>query len=91
MYQLSTTQKFRKSFKKFKHNKAVKIELVKVIKILIENKHLAKEYKDHELPGDLKGLRELHIKPDIFLIYQRQNNILILLLVNIGSHSDLFS
>ncbi|WP_288301697.1 type II toxin-antitoxin system mRNA interferase toxin, RelE/StbE family, partial [uncultured Brachyspira sp.] len=33
---------------------------------------------------------ECHIKPDLLLIYKKENNALILVCIAIGSHSDLF-
>lgn len=89
MYELSTTKQFRRSVKRFKNNQEVLKELDNIIEILLHNEipHL---HKDHELVGNLKGLRELHIRPDLLLVYEKQDSILTLLLVNIGSHSELF-
>jgi mRNA interferase YafQ len=51
---------------------------------------LEARYKDHELKGEWKGYRECHIRPDVLLVYQIQDDVLILLLVDIGSHAQLF-
>ncbi|MBS4764340.1 MAG: type II toxin-antitoxin system YafQ family toxin, partial [Brachyspira sp.] len=47
--------------------------------------------------GKYAGFRECHIKPDLLLIYKKENNAssgqlptLILVCIAIGSHSDLF-
>ncbi len=48
------------------------------------------KYKDHALKGDYKGHRECHISPDWLLIYKIYEDVLILTLVETGSHSDLF-
>ena len=45
---------------------------------------------DHALKGDLVGFRECHIAPDILLIYCLEDGVLILTLVNIGNHAQLF-
>ena len=37
-----------------------------------------------------KDFRECHIEPDWLLIYEIQNNVLVLMLYRIGSHSELF-
>ena len=47
-------------------------------------------YDDHELSGDWKGHRELHILPDWLLIYYIQDDTLVLNLSRTGTHSDLF-
>ena len=90
MYELSTTKKFRKSLKRFKDYTEIITELNCVIEILLQDSEIPDSYKDHELVGNMKGLRELHIRPDILLVYEKQDSILTLLLVNIGSHSELF-
>ncbi len=57
---------------------------------LANGKSLNKKYKDHKLTGQLKEFRECHLAPDILLIYQIDDNVLILTLVSIGNHSKLF-
>lgn len=44
--------------------------------------------RDHPLTGDWKGFRDCHVKPDLVLIYQKPEGVL--LLVRLGSHSELF-
>jgi mRNA interferase YafQ len=90
IYEISTTKQFRKSIKKIRNNKDIIAELSKIIEILAQNSIVPNSYKDHELVGNMKGLRELHIRPNVLLVYGKQDSVLILLLVNIGSHSDLF-
>ena len=51
---------------------------------------LEPKYKDHKLIGKYAGFRECHIKPDLLLIYKKENKTLILMCIALGSHSDLF-
>ena len=46
------------------------------------------KYCDHGLTGEWEGFRDCHIKPDLVLIYAKQEDYL--QLVRIGSHSELF-
>ena len=46
------------------------------------------QFKDHPLLGDWIPARECHIFPDTLLIYRHEQSMLIL--IRIGSHSDLF-
>lgn len=93
MYLLRTTKKFEKSFKKLKRSglkpKTLN-EIEVVIHILQSAKKLSQKYRDHQLTGDLKEYRECHIQSDLLLIYKIYNDELILVLVDIGSHSELF-
>ena len=48
------------------------------------------KYRDHDLSGDYKGCRECHIEPDWLLVYEVINDVLVLMLYRVGSHSELF-
>lgn len=65
-------------------------KLKAAIEILAKGEKLPERFRDHELTGKLKGNRECHILPDLLLIYRIFNDILILELVDTGSHTDLF-
>lgn len=65
-------------------------EVYLVINTLASGKPLSVKHRDHKLSGEFSMYRECHIKPDLLLIYQIKNDILVLVLINIGSHSELF-
>ena len=48
----------------------------------------AAKHKDHKLTGDWAGCRDCHIRPDLILIYEKIDEILIL--HRLGCHSELF-
>lgn len=61
---------------------------------LLKNRQMAsllkKKYRDYDFSGNYKDCRECHIDPDRLLIYEIIDNILLLMLYRVGSHSDLF-
>ena len=63
--------------------------LVPVIKALVMDKPLAPRLRDHDLTEDWVNHRECHLKPDLLLIYRMVGEDT-LLLVRLGSHSELF-
>lgn len=65
-------------------------KLFEVISILSSGGTLGTQFHDHELSGNYKGTRECHIEPDWLLIYEIRNDVLILMLYRLGTHSDLF-
>jgi mRNA interferase YafQ len=88
---IKATQTYRKSLKKLVRSGNFKLtELEKVIDLLASDQKLSGTYKDHQLTGELKAFRECHIQPDVLLVYYIEKDELILVLVNIGSHSNLF-
>ena len=65
-------------------------KLFDVVERLANGKTLEAKYRDHDLSGDYKGCRECHIDPDWLLIYEIFDDVLVLLLNRVGSHSELF-
>jgi len=88
MYSIFRTASFKKQYKKLSPNDK---ELLKeVIILLAQNIELKEKYKDHKLTGTFKDLRECHVKPDLLLIYNINDDILELALVQVGNHNSLF-
>lgn len=81
--------KFKKDFKNcVKRNYQISL-LQQAIDILRIPDSLPVKNKDHSLSGNYTGYRECHIEPDWLLIYQQNENELIL--YRTGTHSDLFN
>lgn len=57
--------------------------------LLIEDKPIPPEYKDHPLKGNWNHHRDSHIEPDWLLIYKIDGNDLYF--VRTGSHADIFA
>ena len=85
MLKLQRSNVFKRDFKK--HGE-LDTALIEVLYLLLSNKPLPPKYKDHDLIGNYKGFRECHIKPDLLLIYQKDDEYLSL--ARLGSHSELF-
>ena len=88
MFEIITTLKFKKQRKKLKQDDKDLVD--NIVFILASNQILDKKYKDHQLKGNLKEFRECHVKPDLLLIYKKENNILVFTCIAVGSHNDLF-
>ena len=80
---------FERDLKRLEKKKIDKSKLLKVIDDLANNKILAPKYKDHQLKGRLKGLRECHIEDDWLLMYKKDRDKLILVLVRTGTHDGI--
>lgn len=81
---------FKKDFKKIKKRGYDISRLEKIVELLANEVPLPEQFKDHNLSGNYNGFRECHIAPDWLLIYQVNNNELVLVLSRTGSHCDLF-
>lgn len=62
----------------------------KSIRLLAEKDKLPESFQQHKLTGKYKGCWECHLKPDWLLIWKQDDENLILLFTNTGTHSDLF-
>ena len=81
---------FKKDCKRIKKRGYDISRLEKIVELLANEVPLPEQFKDHNLSGNYNGFRECHIAPDWLLIYQVNNNELVLVLSRTGSHSDLF-
>lgn len=63
-------------------------KLKTLMSLLIEEKPLPPEYKDHTLAGSWAHHRDSHIEPDWLLIYKIKDKDIYF--VRTGTHSDLF-
>ena len=91
-YRVVLTNAFKKDLKLAKKRNRNIEKLNKVVDMISNGENLPEYYKDHSLVNSKKFIncRECHIEPDWLLVYKIVNEDLILLLVNTGSHSDLF-
>ncbi len=93
MYTILYTKQFEKSLKKIlkQHTSDVLYdELKDCIRILACGDKLSSSYRDHALRGDFGKAREFHVRGDILVVYERDKEFLILTLIDVGSHSQLF-
>lgn len=90
VYQVQWTKQYKKDVKLAKKRNYKMEELYSVVEKLANDEILEERYHDHSLEGNWEGHRELHIRPDWLLIYQKKDNLLILELSRTGTHSDLF-
>jgi len=88
-YQIERTSKFKRDYRLAKRRGQNIERLHEIILMLASGEKLPLECMDHPLKGDYGGCRECHIAPDWLLIYQIEKDELVLLLLRIGSHSDL--
>ena len=88
MLGLERTKVFKKDISKLKFSNQHYAKYILYLGMLLEEKTLPTEAKDHELKGNWQGYREFHISGDLLLIYKIENETLYL--VRIGTHSQLF-
>ena len=89
-YDLVLTGKFKKGLKLAK-KRGLDIKLLEDIVDKLQNGiPLEEKHRDHELKGKFKGFRECHIQPDWLLMYLIEDDVLVLTLVDTGTHLDMF-
>ena len=88
-YEVKETSQFKKDYRLAKRRGQNIQTLKDVIIQLANDQPLPEKNRDHALTGDWKGFRECHIMPDWLLVYKKENDVLVLTLTRLGSHSDL--
>ena len=87
---MKPTTQLKKDLKRLQ-KRNYNLELLKaVLNTLANGESLATKHRDHVLSGTYAGLHECHIEPDWLLVYDIQDEDLILYLMRTGTHSDLF-
>ena len=90
IYEIQTTNRFKKSLD-LSYRRNLDLELLKdVIHTLAKGENLEAKHRPHTLEGYKTVVWECHIKPDWLLLWQQTDDGLILVLLDTGSHSDLF-
>lgn len=90
MYRLSTTKRFEKDLTKCLRRGLPIDKFKQVIDLLVTYGKIPDHYKPHKLVGNRSGQWECHIQSDWLLIWEQNDEELTLLLLNTGTHSDLF-
>jgi mRNA interferase YafQ len=78
MFEIVTSTKFLKDIKLLKKRSLKDFgTLQQLISVLAENGHngLAKKHKPHKLSGNYQGYWECHVKPDLLLIWDENEQI----------------
>lgn len=90
VYELIKTSRFKAGVK-LARKRGLDISLLEdVIEKLRLDQPLEAMHRNHELTGNFKGVWECHIQPDWLLLYLKDNGVLVLTLVDTGTHSDIF-
>lgn len=91
-YDISVSALFKNQFKLINKKSDLKSKVIDVITKLANGEQLDVKYKDHKLNNYLgyKDCRECHVAPDCLLVYRRIEDKLVLVLVTIGKHNNVF-
>ena len=90
MYEIVYTGQFKKSLKLCVRRGLDIHQFITVLDILQKDGILPPEYFSHKLQGKYKGCWECHINPDWLMVWRQDDKQLQLILVDTGTHSDLF-
>ena len=89
MLKIKVHNRFKKDLKLMAKRGHDEEKLWQVVELLANETPLPPKNRDHALTGSYTGCRECHIEPDWLLVYEIQNEELVLILIRTGSHSDL--
>ena len=89
MYDISSSKKYRRDFKRLAKSGKYNMSLLdEVIDLLAAGNPLPDKYKDHALKGKWRGFRDCHIQDDWVLIYKLEHKHLVLVLTRTGTHTQ---
>lgn len=90
-YSIQFSNRFTKRLKLLQKRGYDLSELNVVIHLLMEQGTLPAKYRPHKLVSrGYANLWECHIKPDWLLVWDQDDEVLHLLMIDTGTHADLF-
>ncbi|HXK38707.1 MAG TPA: type II toxin-antitoxin system YafQ family toxin [Candidatus Paceibacterota bacterium] len=91
MYLVVLSSRARKSLRRYSHSGSFpKGKFRQALMHLREHGSLPVNYRDHQLHGELSIFREFHLADDLLVQYKRNEELRIITLADIGTHSELF-
>lgn len=91
MYSVQTTKNYERAFKRCVRRGLPMDKLDKVVKLLEATGSLPQKYRPHKLSGFVgNNVWECHIQPDWILVWRQYDDELVLLMLDTGTHADLF-
>ena len=88
-YGIRKTSRYKRSLKKMLRRGKDIGKIADVVRRLAEGETLPPQVRDPALTGNLAGLRDCHIENDWVLLYYIEQDILVLVLADTGTHADL--
>ena len=88
MFEINYSKSFKKDFKKL--NEIDRELTLEVLEKLSRDEKLDPKYKDHALKGKYSKYRDCHVRPDLVLIYEKREDLLVLKALRVGKHSEVF-
>lgn len=89
-YEVIQTVRFKADLCRMEKRGADMSLLYRAIDILANGGTLPPSYRAHPLRGNWKGATECHIRPDWIFVYSVDGQLLKLIAIRIGTHSDVF-
>lgn len=89
-YKINRTTSFKKAFKRCVKRGLNILAFEECVKILSTEGCLPADYKPHKLSGKYNKIWECHIESDWLLLWVQDDEQLTLLLIDTGTHSDIF-
>jgi mRNA interferase YafQ len=90
MYSIQYSNRFRKDVRLCAKRGLDITKLQNVVQLLQETGSLPQQYKPHKLVSDYAGCWECHVQPNWLLVWEQNDDELILLFTRTGTHADLF-
>ena len=90
MYTIRYTGEFKRQMRLCKRRGYDMAQLHEVIRLLSVDGKLPDKYCPHVLHGNRQGQWECHVQPDWLLIWEQHDQELVLIMLNTGTHADVF-
>jgi len=94
MRKIEWARQFKRDYRRVQSSPRYRIDLEALLPAVLDklsaDQELDPKLKDHALTGEMASFRECHLRPDLLLVYTKADTPPRLILMRLGSHSELF-
>lgn len=89
-YSIIRTNRFKKDVAVCRRRGYDMSLLREVLLLLMKDGTVPSRFRPHKLSGRYAGLWECHLRPDWLLVWELRENEVVVVLMNTGTHADIF-
>lgn len=90
-YRIRISNKAQRALRKLRRSGMFNPSVLNTVLLCLEQKNsLPGKYKDHQLHGELVQFRECHLGFNLLLQYEKDDELRLITISNIGTHQELF-
>jgi len=91
MYGIVLSSRAKRALRKYRRSGTFPVKKYdQAIECLRKGEAPPRNFEDHALSGEMASFREFHIAADLLVQYERDDDLLVVTIIKVGTHAELF-